>query len=120
MFLKELFEATASAVKKAYLGYDEYNIRYSKDHLDMMFPKILEITIHEQAEYADYITVSNVNKDWYIQSLIETELSEYDLQIANTTGIGNLAYISLNCKNEEARRKALLDLAKIKEHFKKI
>jgi len=120
MFLKEILSTTFDAFIKAAKGYDENNLRYKIEHLEMMFPKILDLSIFEQAEYADYITVKNVNEDWYIKMAKEIDLFVDELNSANTTSIGNLAYAALNCKDEDARRNCLLQLGKIKEHFKKL
>jgi hypothetical protein len=117
---KDLLFGLFNTVKKTALGYNEYGLRYSIKHLELLFPKILSLSIEEQAEYADYVCVTNLNKDWFIDGEIESKDEELDLSVIqslNTTAIGNMAYVALNCKNEQVREKAFNQLEKVKKHY---
>ena len=118
MFFGELLNGTVNAIRKAANGYNEYGLRFSVKHLQLMFPKILSLPIEEQAEYVDYVTLTNINKDWFINQIKQSDIDEHIIQTSNTTSIGNAAYIALNCKDEVARKKMINNLEKIKEHFK--
>lgn len=109
-----------NTIKRVALGYDENGLRYSIKHLELLFPKILSLSIEEQAEYADYVCVTNLNKDWYIKVEIESKDEELDLSVIqslNTTAIGNMAYVALNCKNEQVRKKAFNQLEQSKKYY---
>mgnify|MGYP003402243785 CR=1 FL=1 len=118
MFIQDLLYGTINAFKKAAYGYDDFGLRYSKHHLEMMFPKILSIPIEEQSEYADFVTVTNVNKDWLMDNLRDFDIDTHGIAMINTTSVGNVAYIALNCCDKEVRNNALKNLEKIKEYFK--
>lgn len=117
--LRDLFKITINCFKKVFLGYRSDNLKFDVEHLKVMFPKILYLTIEEQSYYVDFITYINVNEDWFIESVNKTLESDYNIITANTTSIGNLSYIALNCKDEITRVSALNNLKKIKEYFKK-
>lgn len=120
MFLKEIVYNTFLIFKRTAWGFDKFGLRSSLEHLEIMFPKILSIPIEEQANYVDFITKFNVNEDWFIEGVLNAEFTLNKLQSANTTSIGNLAYIAINCKNKEAAKKAFDEIEKVKEHFKYI
>lgn len=120
MFLEELLSETFNSIRKVALGFNQYGLKFKTEHLELMFPKVLSLPLDEQAEYADFITVVNVNKDWLIEQVIESEMTDEDFLRINTTYIGNIAYIIINCKNKQARESALNDLKKVTEYFSKI
>ncbi len=99
--------------------FDDYGLRHSIEHLDIMRSKIHELSLDEQSEYADRVTIMNVNS-----RLIEKQIMEYeyetteDLTYWNTTTIGNLAYIAKYCKNRNVKDKCLVLLNIYKKYNK--
>jgi hypothetical protein len=118
MFLTELLSETFNSIRKVALGFDECGLKFKTEHLELMFPKVLSLPLDEQAEYSDFVTVVNVNKDWLIEQVISITFSEYNVKTINTTSIGNMAYIAINCKDGKARESALNNLRKATEYFK--
>lgn len=118
MFLREIIYNTVSIFKRIAWGFDKFGLRSSVEHLEIMFPKVLSIPIEEQEYYVDFPTKCNVNEEWFIEGVLNTDFSIAELQSSNTTSIGNLAYVAINCKNEKAAKIAYDAIEKIKEHFK--
>lgn len=117
MYFNDLLLSTVNTIKKAICGFDEFGLKFTQKHLDLMFPKILSLSIEEQAQYADFVCVSNINESWFIDMCRDTELDEYSIKTINTTAIGNLAYVALNINDEASKVRAILNLQKIQEYY---
>ena len=98
-------------------GIDECFQNYKRD--TNAYPYALAyMNIHEQAKFADYVTRSNVNEKWLMKQTHDDtdtrfmELVKSNILNLNSTSIGNLAYMALNCTSPKTanRNRHLLNL----------
>lgn len=118
MFFEELLDGIVGAVKRIKGGYNSNGLRHSIEHLELIFPNIISMPINEQANYADFITVNNVNEDWLVDNMKKVKLKNENMKYITATTVGNLAYISIKCNDKEAVKVANDTIEKIKKHFK--
>lgn len=78
---------------------------------------VASLDIDDQVKYADPVTRKYINnkKFYNMDSSIE---SESDYANVNATGLGNLAYIILHCKDKDARDRNMIILEKCIEYYK--
>lgn len=100
-------------IRRLFGFYDQYGLRYSTSHLKEIGNQIPFYTRAHQALYVDKVTRQYVNK-WSAADL-KIEPNRWFVTGYNTTGIGNMAYVSLYHKDEDVRKiydEALNNLAK--------
>jgi ATP-dependent phosphoenolpyruvate carboxykinase len=68
-------------------------LMHKPSHLVKMKDKIMELSLKEQAKYADAVCREMVKNKANFDNIILMEDSEVDFSDWNTTSIGNLAYI---------------------------
>lgn len=102
--------------KKKEQGFNEAGLKFSNQHLINVLQKVIRMPIEKAAEYADYVTVNNLNEEWFI-AMVKTEydMSKSRRQQLNATSIGNISYVALHCKDEVVKAKAKELLSKIKK-----
>ncbi len=110
----------SNAFRKAAMGFNKYGLKYEVETLELMFPKILSIPIEEQADYADYPTVNNCNKGWFINEIKSRPEEVENIHNVSATAIGNTAYVALNCKDKDVQDMMKKRLEYITNYYKKI
>ncbi len=95
---------------KRFLGhYDSNGLKYSLRHLNEIRFNIQNYPLNLMAEYADKETIDNcMNKTWiaFQFQYIDPDNS-YQIENANTTIMGNMAYIFLHSNDEAVRNKCI-------------
>lgn len=87
---------------------------HSKQHLDAMYPGIIEMETEKQAEYVDMGTYKN-----YTLSFIRNELPHVTRKVynrLNATSIGNVAFLALYSPNHMIRSSHALFLKAMKDY----
>lgn len=87
--------------------FNDFGLRFPIDYLNSVGKNIIMFPLEIMAEYCDVITKSYIDdKD---ESFIYEQIIDCDFNLEetygnlNATGIGNLAYMALNCHNERAK-----------------
>jgi len=78
--------------------YPNNGLYHNYDTLLQLWPKIISLTIEEQANYSDAITRRYALNEHFIDAM-SISLSRSDEEFAknaNTTGIGNLAFVAIH------------------------
>lgn len=120
MTFDEILFGFSNAFRKAAMGFNKYGLKNNVETLELMFPKILSLPMDEQSDYADYPTVNNCNKSWFINEIKKRPEEVENINQVSATAIGNSAYIALNCKDKEVRDIMNKRLEYITNYFKKI
>ncbi len=119
--------------------FDTNGLRHNSVYLDTIRRKIIFWTTEEQAEFADFLTVSMINKKTYKNSSIAAisqktnenlegfffeeinyicdNLNGEVFSNMNATSIGNLAYAGLYHNRQDVRGKCMIILVAAKEYF---
>lgn len=83
--------------------YNKSGLNHTLEHLESVFDQIPFWSLKKQAKYADHVVQKHVNDAKFIQEQFphtdRIDTTKFDQ--FNTTGIGNLAYIALNCTNPD-------------------
>lgn len=99
--------------------FNHSGLKFDNSELEDIFPEIIFKPIEEQAQYVDSICFASVNEHWFTESILEAkQLTSEEISFLNATSIGNLAYVILNCKNEEVVERCKKQMEVIKEKFK--
>ena len=109
-----------NAIKRFFGFHDSFGLRHSLEKLQSIQREIAFYPIREQANYADAITIENVNnRDFLEEQVLNIDENDTSLYTnLNATAVGNLAYIAAyNSNNVSARRKAGLILLNYKEYL---
>jgi hypothetical protein len=80
-------------------------LRFPIEYLNNIGKNIIFLPIEKMADYADIITSSKIDEkdnDFILSQLIDFDIKDMYSHI-NTTSIGNMAYILLNCEVEEVK-----------------
>lgn len=83
------------------IRFNAFGLRHTQEHLDSMRDKFYTLSLKEQSEYADHITVQYVNS-----RVLIAQVRKYSVEIFSTydvTTIGNLAYMVLYCHDAKAK-----------------
>lgn len=87
--------------------FDKDGLRFPSDYLQAVGKSIVMLPLELMAEYVDGVThdlIDEDNQPFIFEQVINRDINvEEEYPSINATGIGNLAYICLNCKNEKAR-----------------
>lgn len=99
-----LNEQEMAMVREA--GYGENGLRYRLEELNTILPT--DMSLEEVAQYADAVTFAKVARNEAAFFLPSLEPIPAGKEVKLTlTGLGNIAHVALNIKNDEARTKAL-------------
>lgn len=106
-------------LKKPAKDFDEWGLRFPINYLNDIGGGIIVFPLEYMAEYVDVVTKTQIddNDGGFIMNLITME-DDVDVNQYNTTAIGNLAYIALNCKNEQAKDVALKLLQNYLDYYR--
>jgi len=99
-----LSEQEIKVAKEA--GFGDNGLRFSLEDLQTITPD--GMSLEEVAGYADAVTFAKVASDdaaFFLPSLQPIPAGQ-EVKLT-LTGLGNIAHVALNIKNEEARAKAL-------------
>ncbi|MCG8208181.1 hypothetical protein [Tenacibaculum finnmarkense] len=116
--LSEIYTTGINGItlKKPFKEFDENGLKYPMNHLRNIGLSIIMLPIEWMSKYVDEVTVNLVR--YAPEELLGSSfLYEYDK--LNATSIGNLAYVSLNVKNEDFVQKSNELLHKIFVDFNK-
>ena len=86
--------------------FDEHGFRYPIDHLKAMGIFVVSFPLEIMATYCDRSTKLLVDEgdiDFLINSVYEYDFEQMDIRYLNATGVGNMAYACLHCKEQKAR-----------------
>jgi hypothetical protein len=94
-------------VLKPTKDYDDFGLRFPSEYLSELRHNLIFFPLEIIAEYVDIVTKENIDQDnkefiYHMVHELNTDV-EYLYEGINATGIGNLGYIALNCKDEKAR-----------------
>lgn len=98
--------------------FNSFGLKHSLEHLDLMKDKIHTLSLKEQSEYADQVTVQYVNDSNLINQIRDYSIDTYPTSIWNVTTIGNLAYTALYCHDTVVKELCCNLLEKYKESKK--
>lgn len=98
--------------------FDANGLRHNIHYLNKIKNEIPFWQLHEQAEYADVITVKCL-KEWdgWEIGQFESFVSSTDVSNFNAVGIGNLAYIAINTLHPEIRQAAENKIIEVKDYL---
>lgn len=92
---------------------------HSLEDLEDMRYEIIYLPLNHQALYVDKIIVNNIDNYDFIDKQLSIEVDDNTFSIFNATSVGNLAYLILNCKDQEHVKKCEIILNKYKEYVEK-
>lgn len=80
------------------ISFDKMNwCSHSLSELESMWPRVVALDVEEQAEYADSICVGSADDEEFCRSQLSSMQETFPTTLpSNTTGVGNLAYLSLH------------------------
>ncbi len=88
--------------------FDDFGLRFPADYLNELDKSVVFLPLELMAEYVDAICKVYIDKDdksFIFNQVLNEDPSIDDERFNNidATAVGNLAYVCLNCKNEQAR-----------------
>ena len=87
--------------------FNELGLRFPIEYLNEMGKNIIFLPLEIAAEYVDGITknfIDENNEEFIFHQVLNVDYEVSEMyENLNATGIGNMAYICLNCQNEKAR-----------------
>jgi hypothetical protein len=85
-----------------YHDFNKYGLRFGRAHLNMMYPKILELPIEDMAKYVDLVTYKMLR--YSPDEIKEVENHVYINQSGfNATTFGNTAFVARYHPDESIR-----------------
>src|SRR5438034_1050351 len=100
LFLASLIYSLRKVVKKYMYPA---GLNYSLSHLIAVKDEVSEMTLEEQARYADNVLRGHLHDPAFMEQQMADRDHQYDRW--NTTSVGNCAYIALHAPIEEHRKK---------------
>lgn len=100
--------------------FDYFGTRYDLEHLKEIGGNLILFPLEHIAEYVDGQTKRSVDirdMEFLRLQILSTNVAKIDLSQANATSLGNIAYVALHSKSEEARAIAEQLLEKYYKYF---
>lgn len=97
--------------------FNEWGLRFPIDYLNEIGPLPICLPLEYMAEYVDIVTKTQTDKndEKFLSDIDYPDEDNYDK--VNATAVGNVAYIALTSKNEQAQKAALEWLEKFQEYY---
>ena len=93
--------------------FDEFGLKHPSDYLKQISANIILLPLEFMAEYVDLITKTAIDENdkaiiieanEQLKILNKMTLDDLIERVLNATSIGNMAYVALNCKDEEVKK----------------
>jgi len=107
--------------------FNSFGLRFSDEHLKKMGGAIILMPLEYMAEYVDIVTKARIDEhdeDFITQQILgispTADIDNIAMEKWNATSIGNIAYIALNCKDEDAQKISIQLLENYYDYYFKI
>ncbi len=106
-------------IKKPYKEFDAYGLKFDIDWLNEVGGSVVFLPLEHAAEYADIVTVNGLKEPHpeFLQQYKNDIEKRQDFSLWNATAVGNVAYVSLFCKDDELKINAFNLLQQYADYF---
>jgi hypothetical protein len=108
---QEIIKKQISKLPKPASVFDFNGLRHDHNHLESVGASIVFMPLDTMVEYVDVVTKQSTDlDDKFVEDQLMQQSEDTFPEIAkttNATGVGNLAYITVNSKNNAAKEKAM-------------
>ncbi len=112
----KIYHYMINSILRAFGFYDLNGLKYRTSYLASLRPIVPFMAKTEQVKFVDKKTRYMVNHLSHLHNVMAIDPETVHLKDWNTTSVGNLAYTAVYCRDEKARRHAILILEKLRKN----